>query len=355
MTTLRRRVAALAAAATLALAALSACGSGEVASIGEGRAATVRLGYFANVTHAAAIVGVDNGLIKKELGDTALETTTFNAGPAAVEALFSGSLDAAYIGPNPAINAFAKSNGEAIRIIAGATSGGAQLIVSQDIDEPADLAGKTLATPSLGNTQDVALRSWLKDQGFETNKDGTGDVNITPTENAQTLTEFQAGRIDGAWVPEPWASRMVLEADGKVLVDEKDLWPNGEFVTTHLIVRTEFLEQFPETVEALLRGHVAAVAFAQDDANDAKTVVNDGIEKLTSKRLPDEVIDRAWPNLAITNDPIASSLQKSADDAAEVGLSDEVDLQGIYDLSLLNSILKQDGEEPVSSAGLGKE
>jgi NitT/TauT family transport system substrate-binding protein len=352
---MRRRLASVVLAAVLPLAALTACGANEPASLGNGRAAELRLGYFANVTHAAAIIGVDNGLIQKELGDTKLATTTFNAGPAAVEALFSGALDATYIGPNPAINAFAKSNGEAVRIIAGATSGGAQLIVNEDIKSSADLAGKTLATPSLGNTQDVALRSWLKDEGYETNKDGTGEVFITPTENAQSLSEFQAGRIDGAWVPEPWASRLVLEAGGKVLVDEKDLWPNGEFVTTHLIVRTEFLEQFPETVNELLTAHVAAVEYANDDSDAAKTVVNDGIEKLTSKRLPDEVIDRAWPNLTITDDPIASSLQKSADDAAEVGISDEVDLNGIYELAPLNAILRTAGLPPVSAAGLGKE
>ncbi len=236
-----------------------------------GEAATapeLRLGYFANVTHAPAIVGVDEGFFADELGDTKLTTQIFNAGPAAVEALFAGALDATYIGPNPAINAFVQSDGEAVRIIAGATSGGAQLVVREGIDGPEDLEGKNIATPQLGNTQDVALRAWLTDKGLENDVAGGGDVTITPTANADTLQLFQAGELDGAWVPEPWASRLVLEAGAEVLVDEKDLWPEGEFVTTHLIVRTEFLEQYPGTVEALLRGHVESVEWIKANEDE---------------------------------------------------------------------------------------
>jgi NitT/TauT family transport system substrate-binding protein len=343
------------ATSALVLSSLAACGQSGPSEIAEGTASEVRLGYFANVTHAPAIIGVDEGLFVDELGQTQLSTTTFNAGPAAVEALFSGALDIAYIGPNPAINAFAQSDGEAVRIVSGSTSGGAQLIVQPSIESPADLAGKTLASPQLGNTQDVALRSWLKDEGFETNRDGSGDVNISPTENAQTLTEFQAKRIDGAWVPEPWASRLVLEGGGKVLVDEADLWPGGRFVTTHLLVRTEFLEQFPNTVKDVLRGHLAALAVANDDDAQAKKIVNDGIEDLTTKRLPDDVIERAWTNLTFTADPIARSLAQSAEDAAEVGLIDPVNLAGIYDLALLNGLLTDAKSDAVSAGGLGEE
>lgn len=340
-----------------ALAFAAACGGGTDGggeAAGSGTAPTLRLGYFANVTHAAAIAGVDRGLIQGELGDTALETQIFNAGPAAVEALFAGALDAAYIGPNPAINAFGQSDGEAIRIVAGATSGGAQLVVREGISTPQDLKGTTLATPQLGNTQDVALRAWLTEQGLQNSVQGGGDVTVSPTSNADTLQLFKDGTLDGAWVPEPWASRLVLEAGATVLVDEKDLWPQGQFVTTHLIVRTEFLEQYPETVAALLRGHVAAVDWINANPDEAKNLVNDGIDTLTGSALAGDVIDRAWPNLVVTNDPVASSLQKSADDAVATGVSkDPVDLHGIYDLTILNRILTEQGEPTVSSGGLG--
>ena len=342
-------------------AALSGCGSDEPAAGGtdaEGLATApqVELGYFANVTHAAALIGVDRGLFTDELGQTTLNTQTFNAGTEAVEAMFAGTLDMAYVGPNPAINAFAESDGEAVRIIAGATSGGAQLVVREGIDTAEDLVGSTLATPSLGNTQDVALRAWLTEEGLDNSIEGGGDVTITPTANSDTLTLFQAGDFDGAWLPEPWASRLVLEAGAHVLVDEKDLWPDGQFVTTHLIVRTEFLEQYPGTVEAVLRGHVQAVQYAQDNPDEAKQEVNAAIEELTGEALSAEVLDRSWDNLSVTDDPIAESLKKSATDAVEVGTADtEVDLSGIYDLSMLNTILLDEGLEPVSAGGLGKE
>jgi NitT/TauT family transport system substrate-binding protein len=187
-------------------------------------AAELKLGYFGNVTHAPALVGIKEGFLAEALGSTALSTETFNAGPAAIEALNAGAIDAAYIGPNPAINSFVKSQGESVRIIAGAAAGGAQLVVKPEITSAAELKGKTLASPQLGGTQDVALRAWLADQGYKTNVDGSGDVAINPTENAQTLKLFQDGKLDGAWLPEPWASRLVLQAGAKVLVDEKDLW-----------------------------------------------------------------------------------------------------------------------------------
>ncbi|HEY6422356.1 MAG TPA: ABC transporter substrate-binding protein [Pseudonocardiaceae bacterium] len=348
----RRLLVALTAVSTLALA--TACGSGAGAA--PGPASTLRLGYFANVTHAAAIVGVNRGLFVKELGATTLQTQIFDAGPAAVEALFGGALDAAYVGPNPAINAFARSDGKAIRIIAGATSGGAQLVVRPGITNPLDLRGKTLASPELGNTQDVALRAWLTRQGLRNSVQGGGDVTIAPTRNSDTLQLFKAGKLDGAWVPEPWASRLTLEAGAKVLVNERDLWPSGQFVTTQLIVRTEFLEQHPQTVEALLRGHVDAVQWVTQNPAEAKTVVNDGLNALTSKPLRPDVVDRAWQDLTVTEDPIAASLQTSADNAVAAGVATKkADLHGIYELSILNRILTQRGLPTVSADGLGKD
>ena len=219
---------------------------------------------------------------------------------------------------------------------------------------PEDLAGTTLATPQLGNTQDVALRAWLAEQGYETTIEGGGDVTIAPTANADTLQLFQAGELDGAWLPEPWASRLVAEAGASVLVDERDLWPDGEFVTTHLIVRTEFLEEHPETVQALLRGHVAAVTALQDDPDEAPAIVNAAIEELTGEPLAEDVIVRAFDHLTITFDPIAASLSTSAEHAFAAGtLEEEVELQGIYSLDALNTILDEEGLPAVSDGGLG--
>ena len=354
-----RRTLSLIALAPLAVG-LAACGGSSSADSGEaaesGAAPELRLGYFANVTHAAALIGVQEGLLEKELGDTKLTTQVFNAGPDEVEALFGGAIDAAYIGPSPTINAYGQSDGDAIRIIAGAASGGAQLVVRDGIDSAADLKGTTLASPQLGNTQDVALRTWLTDQGLKNSVSGGGDVTVAPTANSDVLNLFSSGDLDGAWVPEPYASRLVLEGGGHVLVNEKDLWPDGEFVTTHLIVRTEFLQQYPDTVAALLRGHVAAVQEATTDADAAKKAVNAGLEAAGGKALDAQVLDRAWSELTVTYDPIASALKQSAENGVAAGTTEkEVDLDGIYDLRPLNAVLEDQSLDTVSAGGLGDE
>ena len=213
-----------------------------------------------------------------------------------------------------------------------------------------DLDGTTLASPQLGNTQDVALRSFLADNDFETDTSGGGDVHITPLANADSLAAFQAGTIQGAWVPEPFATRFQLEGGGHVLVDEADLWQDltgGDYVTTHVIVRTAFLEEHPDVVEAFLRGHVAAVEALESDPEGSAAAANAHIEALTTRPLSDEVLAGAFANLRFTFDPIAASLEKSAADAEAVGLLEPVDLDGIYDLSILNSILESDGLDPV--------
>jgi len=279
-----------------------------------------------------------------------LRTKTFNAGPSAIEALFAGEIDATYIGPNPAINGYVKSEGEALRIVAGATSGGALFVVRADsgIEKPADLAKKKLATPQLGNTQDVALRAFLLANGLAAKENG-GNVSVIPTANPDILTLFQKGDIDGAWVPEPWATRLVQEAGGRVFLDERSLWPEGEFVTTHLIVRTKFLEQHPDVVEALLRAHVEVTDWINQNPDEAKSMVNEGIRDVTGAALPTAVLDGAWKNLRATCDPIASSLRKSAADAFELGFlgDDEPDLSNIYDLTILNRILNEEGRPTV--------
>jgi len=341
----------------IAIAACSPAGAGTSPGLTDGGAGSpgssesleLRLGYFPNLTHATALAGIKQGIFEKALpDDVTLSTTPFNAGPEAVEAIFSGALDATFIGPNPAINAFSKSNGEAIRIVSGATSGGAYLVVKPEITSAAQLKGATLATPQLGNTQDVALRAWLKGEGLSSDPQGGGDVSILPQPNAQTLDTFRSGDIDGAWVPEPWATRLVQEGGGKVLVDERDLWPAGEYVTTHLIVTTEFLEAHPDVVKALLTGVVQATDYVNDQPLEAQAVVNEGIADVTQKGLPEAVLSAAWPNLTFTVDPIASSLATSAAEAAELGLLETTDLTGIYDLTLLNEVLREAGRPEIA-------
>jgi NitT/TauT family transport system substrate-binding protein len=312
-------------------------------------AVTVRFGVFPNITHAPGLVALaDNGPLKQLLPNADIQVTPFNSGTPAVEALLSDSIDITYIGPNPAINAFAKTNGEAVRVISGSTSGGAFLVVKPEITSAADLKGKKIATPSLGNTQDVALRSWLKTQGLATDTAGGGDVSVVPQENAQTLETFLAGTIDGAWVPEPWATRLIQDGGAKVLVDERDLWPDGKYVTTHLLVAKKFLDANPEVVKRILAANIEAVDEVNEDSATAQATVNAEIEKFTTKKLSPELLSAAWDNLTFTVDPIASSLQKSATDAEGLGLlEDPGDLSKLYDLTLLNELLQSSGQQPV--------
>ena len=321
-------------------------------------AAELKLGYFGNITHAAALVGVKQGFLAKELGSTRLSTQTFNAGPAAIEALNAGAIDAAYIGPNPAINSFVKSGGESVSVIAGAAAGGAQLVVRPDITSAADLKGKTLASPQLGGTQDVALRAWLGSQGYKTNVDGSGDVAINPTENAQTLKLFQDGKLDGAWLPEPWASRLVLQAGAKVLVDEKDLWDGsasgkpGEFPTTILIVNKAFAVQHPDTVKALLRGHAKSVAWLNDTPSAEKAaVINAALQDAAGAALPADVIDRTLKNIVFTVDPLAGTYPKLLKDGVDAGTTKQAVINGLFDLTALNEVTGKS----ISAAGLGQD
>jgi NitT/TauT family transport system substrate-binding protein len=334
-------------AAVGALALTAACGtsSAEV----KGPAKTLRLGYFANVTHAGPVYGVATGIYQAKLGSTKLKPQTFNAGPAEVEALFGGALDAAYLGPGPAANAFLKSKG-AVVVVAGATSGGASLIVKPGITDAAQLRGKKIADPQTGGTQDIALRTYLAGRGFKEDAQGAGDVTIIAQENPQTLDLFKSGAIDGAWVPEPWASRLVLEGGGRVLQDEKDLWPEGKFVTTNLLVNKKFLAQHPETIKALLEAQVESDKQIKADPAKAQVTVNAALKALTGKSLKPEVIARAFAQITVTEDPLAATLKLSAEHAFATGLVKKGDLKGIYDLTLLNQVLGT----TVDDAGLGK-
>jgi NitT/TauT family transport system substrate-binding protein len=314
----------------------------------------IRLGYFPNVTHAPAIIGVEDGLFAKQLGATKLTTQAFNAGPDAVNAVLGGSVDATFVGSGPSINAFAKSKGEAVRLIAGAVGGGAQLVVKPEITSAEQLKGGTIASPQAGNTQDIALKKWLPANGLAI---GTGPdaVAVANLDNPRTLDSFKQGTVDGGWLPEPWSSRLVLEAGAKVLVDERSLWPNGQFPTTVLIVRTDFLKQYPGTVRALLRGELAAIDLAAQDKARAKALVNQGLKNLTGKELPGPVIDRAFDNVTISADPLAATFPQLAKDSVTAGITKEAaDLTGFVDLAPLNAELRAAGKPAVDAAGLDK-
>ncbi len=245
------------------------------------------------------------------------------------------------------MNAFSKSKGEAVRVISGAASGGVALVVKPGITSVEQLRGKKIATPQLGNTQDVALRFWLKEKGLETTKEGGGDVKIVPQENAQTIETFGSGAIDGAWVPEPFVSRLI-NAGGKVLVDERDLWPDKKFVITNLLVSTKFLKAHPDVVKKLVEGQVAANEFVNTKPDEAQQAISDHIGKITGKPLDLKLIKQAWPTLEFTNDPIPASLKTGLDHAVAVGLTQPVDLNGLYDLKFLNEVLKAQGKAEVS-------
>jgi NitT/TauT family transport system substrate-binding protein len=333
-------------AVTAALTGLTACGSSNKAASGP---VTLRLGYFPNLTHATPIVGINKGFFADKLGkNVTLDTKTFNAGPEATEALFSGAIDATYIGPNPTVNAWQKSKGKAIKVVAGAASGGVAFVVKPTINGPEDLKGKKIATPQLGNTQDVALRYWLKQHGLNTTKEGGGDVNILPQANADAVTAFGTGAIDGAWIPEPYASRLV-KSGGKILVDERTLWPGGTFVITNLIVSTKFLTEHRDVVKNLIAGQVEATDFINASPDEAQKVVNTAIGQLSGKAPDAKQTADAWKTLTFLNDPLSSSLRDGAKHAQDVGLLDPVDLKGIYDLSLLNEVLKAKGAPEVKA------
>lgn len=334
-----------------------ACGSGGDPKPASGQDAatasgpvTLRLGYFPNVTHAQPIVGLARGTFAEALGpQVTLETKTFNAGGDEITALFSGNLDIGYIGPSPAVNGYVKSKGQDVRIIAGATSGGASLIVRNGagIQQASDFANKKVATPQLGNTQDVALRAWLRDRGLAAKEQG-GNVTVIPTENATTLALFQKGELDAAWVPEPWATRLVQEAGGQEFLDEKALWPDGKFPTTTVIVRTAFLKKYPDVVRAFLRAHVQTTAWINANPAEAMQLVNAGIEQITGKALKPALIAAAWPRIVASDDPLASAVQTGAQRAIGLGfLASKPALSDLFSLDLLNEVLRAEGQPEV--------
>jgi NitT/TauT family transport system substrate-binding protein len=343
------------AVAALAVAALALSACSGTTSGGGSTAATdpppssVTIGYFPNLTHAPAIVGLADGEYQRALGKKVqIKTATFNSGSDELEAFLGGSLDIAFIGPSPTVTAWQKSNGSALKVIAGAAANGAALVVRKGINSAADLKGKTIATPGLGNTQDVAARYWLKEQGFTTTTQGGGDVHVQPQDNATALTALETGSIDGAWVPEPWATRMVDKAGAHVLVNEPTLWPGGEFVTTNVIVSTQFLTQHPQAVKEFLQGLLATLDSIKKDPKGAQATVAAQIGKLTGSTPNADELAAAWKNVEFTADPLAKTLAEQAQHAVDLGLVKKTNLTGLYDLGPLNSLLTARGDKKVS-------
>ena len=346
-----RRVLLAAGVAAATLLAAGCASSATGASNSGSGPVVLRLGFQANITHEPALVGIAKGFFAKDLGkNVQLKTSIFSSGTEETTALLAGQLDAAYVGPNPAINAWQKSNGTAIKIVSGAASGGASLVVKKGITSASQLKGKSLATPSLGNTQDVAARYWLKQHGLTTTPTGGGDVSIKPIKpNSAAVLEFASGQIDGGWEPEPYATEMVLDG-GTRLVNEASLWPGGKFVTTNLVVTQSFLKAHPSTVNGLLKGQIEANSYINSDATAAANAANAELTKLLGKGLKPNVLAAALPYIHFTNDPIASSLETDAQHAVAVGLLTPVkNLSSIYDLGPLNALLKADGQPQVSS------
>jgi NitT/TauT family transport system substrate-binding protein len=324
-------------------------------SLGFTQGEELRLGFFPNITHGQAVYAKATGDFEKALG-VKIKWTAFNAGPTAVESIFTKAIDATYIGPGPTINGYAKSRGQEFVIVAGAASGGAGLVVRKDsnIKTEKDFNGKIIATPQFGNTQDIAARVWFTEQQYRF-KDRGGTLTLLPLSNPDQLTMFQKKEIDGAWTVEPWLTRLELEGGGQVFLDEKKLWPDGKYVTTHLIVSRALLKRNPELVKKLVGAHVAVTKKLNEDKTAATKILNDQLKVETGKALKPEVIASALNRVEFTWDPVQTSLFKGAESAHKVGfLKTPPDLNGIYALDILNAVLKEQGLNLTASAGAQK-
>jgi NitT/TauT family transport system substrate-binding protein len=345
-----KRVLAGLTAAGLALLAAGCASSSASSGQSDGKV-VLRLGFLENITHASALVGIKEGFFTKNLGNNVtLKLYPFSTGTEEATALLAGQLDAAYVGPNPAIKAWQQSSGSLIKVISGAASGGAELVVKKGITQASQLKGQKLASPSLGNTQDVAMRFWLKGQGLSTTQTGGGDVPITPiTPNSDAVLAFESGKIAGGWEPAPYDAEMIA-AGGHALVNEASLWPSGQFVTTELVATQSFIAKNPTVISDLLKGQIQANSFIASNKSAAETAANAELQTLSGKSLKSDIVAAAFAQVSFTNDPIASSLITDASHAVSVGLLTPVkNLSGIYDLAPLNKLLAADGQSQVSS------
>ncbi len=349
---MRRVTAAAMVGAALLLAA--GCSSSSSSSSGSASTAghsgstdpapvTVRLGFLTNITHASALVGLKEGFFSSALGSAGtLKATAFSTGTQETVALLAGQLDAAYVGPNPAINAWQKSGGSAIKIISGAATGGASVVAAKGITSAAQLKGKTLATPSLGNTQDVALRYWLRQNGVTTTSTGGGDAYIKPTTpNSAAVLEFKSGQIAGGSEPAPYDIEMVSDG-GTVLLSEPG-------VTTLLVVTQSFLSAHPAIVTDLIKAQIQANSFIKSNPAAAEAETNAELAAYTGKPLKASLVAASFKEITFTNDPDESSLTADASQAVSLGLLKPVNLSGIFDLGPLNQALTAAGQPQVSS------
>ena len=304
---------------------------------------TVRLGFLANITHAPALIALKNGYFKTALGSAgSVSATVYSSGTTETTAILAGQLDAAYVGPNPAINAWQKSSGTAIKIVSGAATGGASVVVSKGISSAAQLKGKTLATPSLGNTQDVALRYWLKQNGIATTTTGGGEAFVKPTTpNSAAVLEFKSGQIAGGSEPAPYDIQMVSDG-GTVLLSEPG-------VTTVLVVTQSFLSAHPAVVSDLIKAQIQANDFIKSNPTTAQADANAELAQYTGKPLSSSLVSASFKEITFTDDPDQSSLTTDASQATSPGMLKTVNLNGNFDLTLLNQALSAAGEPQISS------
>jgi NitT/TauT family transport system substrate-binding protein len=316
----------------------------------------LRIGYFANVNHGQALVGLFNGDYQKALGNSVqIQLSLFTAGPTEMTALLAGKLDMGYVGPSPAVNAFIQSNGTAVRIVAGASDGGALFVVTNASgistassgDVTAQLAHKTFLGPQLGNTQDVALRAYLLRNHL------VPGVNVTvqDTSNSNIVTELVGNKADGAWIPQPYASLILAEAKAHVFLDERSLWPGGNFSTAELVVATPFLTAHPDVVERVVMAHVNETLWINSHLTQAAALMNATLAKVTGLGISPKVLTGSLATLSYTYDPLATSVRQQAADAFELGFlgSSSPNLGGLFDLTILNRVLSQLGLAAVSS------
>ena len=315
----------------------------------ESEVVNVRVGYFPNITHSQALVGRAQGSFQKSIGTASkIDWKVFNAGPAEVEALFAGAIDIGYIGPGPAINAYAKSKGD-IQIIAGATDAGAIFVSKKGvvIKDLKDLSGKKIAVPQFGNTQDLTLRKLLSDNGLKDKTKG-GTVEVRQAANADILALLQKGEIDAALVPEPWGSRLIKEAGANIILDYKEVFRDGKYTTAVVVVRSEFLKDHPQIVENFIKNHVEVTDYINKNPDKAKDIVNKQITELTKKSIATDVLDAAFKRLTVTNDPEKDSVLEFVKASVNEGfLKSEPDTKDLFNLTILNKVLKEKGLDQI--------
>lgn len=313
----------------------------------------LKLGFFPDLTHAVALAGVGSGIFERALGtQVQLQKATFNAGPAEIEALLAGSLDLAFVGPAPAITGYIRSQGTALQVIAGACSGGVLFIVraSAGIHSPGDLAHKTIADPQRGGTQDLALRHYLQVHQLAATDQG-GNVQIISTGNASILSLFKEGKLDGAWVPQPWATRLVYEARGQVFLDERSLWPDSQFATTIVVVRQAFSRAHPDVVEHFLQAEIETIEYMRTHRTEAQRIVGAQIKAITGSLLRNTELSLAFQGIELTYDPLVSTINQQVNRLYASGFfSGTPDLTGFYALAPLNAALRARGLATVTGS-----